>query len=329
MNSNQGTMMLKITFLDKGSLPETIFMKKTSFRRPQCRHEWIEYSYTAPEQVISRAQDTDVIITNKALLTRDTLAALPALKLIAVAATGTDNIDLDAAQERGITVKNVPGYSTQAVSEHVIAMIFALKHSLMAWYRDQLGDRWASQSQFSYFDHPVKDIAGSTLGIVGAGTIGQEVARLAQALGMKVIFAEHRGIVQCRTGYLPFEEVLRLADVISLNCPLNASTRHLINAETIALCKPTAFIINTARGGLIDESALATALRQRVIAGAALDCLTEEPPQKDNPLMIAAKTLPNLLITPHIAWTSASSLQLLMEKTIENIDEYAQRNGYK
>ncbi|MEH0834977.1 2-hydroxyacid dehydrogenase [Pectobacterium cacticida] len=329
MNSNQGTMMLKITFLDKGSLPETIFMKKTSFRRPQCRHEWIEYSYTAPEQVISRAQDTDVIITNKALLTRDTLAALPALKLIAVAATGTDNIDLDAAQERGITVKNVPGYSTQAVSEHVIAMIFALKHSLMAWYRDQLGDRWASQSQFSYFDHPVKDIAGSTLGVIGAGTIGQEVARLAQALGMKVIFAEHRGIVQCRTGYLPFEEVLRLADVISLNCPLNASTRHLINAETLALCKPTAFIINTARGGLIDESALATALRQRVIAGAALDCLTEEPPQKDNPLMIAAKTLPNLLITPHIAWTSASSLQLLMEKTIENIDEYAQRNGYK
>lgn len=322
-------MMLKITFLDKGSLPETIFMKKTSFRRPQCRHEWIEYSYTAPEQVISRAQDTDVIITNKALLTRDTLAALPALKLIAVAATGTDNIDLDAAQERGITVKNVPGYSTQAVSEHVIAMIFALKHSLMAWYRDQLGDRWASQSQFSYFDHPVKDIAGSTLGVIGAGTIGQEVARLAQALGMKVIFAEHRGIVQCRTGYLPFEEVLRLADVISLNCPLNASTRHLINAETLALCKPTAFIINTARGGLIDESALATALRQRVIAGAALDCLTEEPPQKDNPLMIAAKTLPNLLITPHIAWTSASSLQLLMEKTIENIDEYAQRNGYK
>ncbi|MFP9229313.1 glycerate dehydrogenase [Pectobacterium cacticida] len=321
--------MLKITFLDKGSLPETIFMKKTSFRRPQCRHEWIEYSYTAPEQVISRAQDTDVIITNKALLTRDTLAALPALKLIAVAATGTDNIDLDAAQERGITVKNVPGYSTQAVSEHVIAMIFALKHSLMAWYRDQLGDRWASQSQFSYFDHPVKDIAGSTLGVIGAGTIGQEVARLAQALGMKVIFAEHRGIVQCRTGYLPFEEVLRLADVISLNCPLNASTRHLINAETLALCKPTAFIINTARGGLIDESALATALRQRVIAGAALDCLTEEPPQKDNPLMIAAKTLPNLLITPHIAWTSASSLQLLMEKTIENIDEYAQRNGYK
>ncbi|MBA0215314.1 MULTISPECIES: 2-hydroxyacid dehydrogenase [Pectobacterium] len=329
MNSNQGTMMLKITFLDKGSLPETIFLKKTSFRRPQCRHEWIEYNYTSPDHVIARAKDTHVIITNKALLTRDTLAALPALKLIAVTATGTDNIDLVAAKELGITVKNVPGYSTQAVSEHVIAMIFALKHSLMAWYRDQLGDRWASQSQFAYFDHPVKDIAGATLGIIGAGTIGREVARLAQALGMKVIFAEHRGASSCRAGYLPFEDVLRLANVISLNCPLNESTQYLINAETLALCKPTAFIINTARGGLIDEHALAEALQQRVIAGAALDCLTQEPPAKDNPLMAAAKTLPNLLITPHISWTSASSLQLLMEKTIENIDEYAQQNGYK
>ncbi|AOR64904.1 2-hydroxyacid dehydrogenase [Pectobacterium wasabiae] len=329
MNSNQGAMMLKITFLDKGSLPETIFLKKTNFRRPQCRHEWIEYSYTLPEQVIDRAKNTHVIVTNKTLLTRDTLAALPALKLIAVTATGTDNIDLAAAKELGITVKNVPGYSTQAVSEHVIAMMFALKHSLMAWYRDQLSDRWASQSQFSYFDHPVKDIAGSTLGIIGAGTIGQEVARMAQALGMKVIFAEHRGASPCRAGYLPFEDVLRLADVISLNCPLKASTRHLINAETLALCKPTAFIINTARGGLIDESALAVALHERSIAGAALDCLTQEPPEKDNPLMVAAKTLPNLLITPHISWTSASSLQLLMEKTIENIDEYAQQNGHR
>ncbi|MEH2920129.1 2-hydroxyacid dehydrogenase [Samsonia erythrinae] len=320
--------MLKITFLDKGALPETIFLKKNSFRRPQCRHEWIEYSHTSPDQVIERAKDSHVIITNKTLLTRDMLSALPALKLIAVTATGMDNVDLEAARELGIAVRNVPGYSTQAVSEHVIAMIFALKHSLMAWYHDQLSDRWASQPQFTYFDHPVKDIAGSTLGIIGAGAIGREVARLAQALGMKVIFAERRGIALCRSGYLPFEEVLRLADVISLNCPLNTHTQHLINADTLTLCKPTAFIINTARGGLIDERALAEALRQRRIAGAALDCLTQEPPEKDNPLMAVAKTQPNLLITPHIAWTSASSLQLLMEKTIENIDEYVQQNGY-
>ncbi|MBJ7220461.1 MULTISPECIES: 2-hydroxyacid dehydrogenase [unclassified Brenneria] len=319
--------MLKITFLDKGALPETIFLKKNSFRRPQCRHQWVEYSYTSPEQVIARAKNSDIIITNKTLLTRETLSALPDLKLIAVTATGTNNIDTVAAAELGIAVKNVPDYSTQAVSEHTIAMIFALKHSLMGWYRDQLSDRWASQTQFSYFDHPVKDIAGSTLGIFGAGAIGREVARLATALGMKVIFSERNGRAPCRPGYLPFEQVLQSADIISLHCPLSEETRCLINSQTLALCKPTAFIINTARGGLIDEAALISVLNRRGIAGAALDGLTQEPPAKDNPLMLAAKILPNLLITPHISWTSASSLQALMEKTIENIDEFVQQQG--
>ncbi|WP_283163680.1 2-hydroxyacid dehydrogenase [Brenneria tiliae] len=320
--------MLKITFLDKGALPETIFMKKNSFRRPQCRHEWIEYSYTPPELVIARAKNSDIIITSKTVLTREILAALPRVKLIAVTATGTNNIDTVAAAELGVSVKNVANYSTQAVSEHAIAMIFALKHSLMGWYRDQLGDRWASQPQFSYFDHPVKDIAGSTLGIIGAGAIGREVARLATALGMKALFAERRGVAQCRPGYLPFEQVLQSADTLSLHCPLSDETRGLINSHTLALCKPTVSIINTARGGLIDEAALLSALNHRRIAGAALDCLTQEPPAKDNPLMNAAKILPNLLITPHIGWTSASSLQVLMEKTVENIDEFVQQNGY-
>ncbi|PWC10359.1 2-hydroxyacid dehydrogenase [Brenneria roseae subsp. americana] len=320
--------MLKITFLDKGALPETIFLKKNSFRRPQCRHEWIEYSYTAPEQVIARAKNSDIIITNKTILTRETLAALPDLKLIAVTATGTNNIDTVAAAELGIAVKNVPNYATQAVSEHVIAMILALKHSLMGWYRDQLSDRWTSQTQFSYFDYPVKDIAGSTLGIIGSGAIGREVARLATALGIKVVFSERKESAQCRPGYLPFEQVLQSADIISLNCPLVDETRCLLNSQTLALCKPTAFVVNTARGGLIDEAALLSALNQRRIAGAALDCLTQEPPAKNNPLMLAAKTLPNLLITPHISWTSASALQTLMEKTIENIDEFVQQQGY-
>ncbi|RLM27261.1 glycerate dehydrogenase [Brenneria alni] len=320
--------MLKITFLDKGALPETVFLKKNSFRRPQCRHEWIEYNHTPADQVIVRAKNSDIIITNKTVLTREILSALPSLKLIAVTATGTNTIDTVAAEELGIAVKNVPNYSTQAVSEHTIAMIFALKHSLIAWYRDQLSDRWASQPQFSYFDHPVKDIAGSTLGIIGAGAIGREVARLATALGMKPLFAERRAAAQCRQGYLPFEQVLQSADIISLHCPLSDETRCLINSQTLALCKPTVSIVNTARGGLIDEAALLSALKQRSIAGAALDCLTQEPPSKDHPLMEAAKKLPNLLITPHIGWTSASSLQILMEKTVENIDEFVQQNGY-
>lgn len=319
--------MLKITFLDKGALPETIFWKKHFFRRPQCQHEWIEYSYTPPELVVERAQGCDVIITNKVVLTREMLQALPTLKLIAVTATGVNNIDVAAAQALGIAVRNVPAYSTQSVAEHVIAMIFSLKHSLMGWYRDQLSDRWAGQNQFCYFDHPVKDIAGSTLGIIGSGAIGQEVARLASAVGMKVLFAERRGAVQCRPGYLPFEQVMQTADVISLHCPLTEETRGLINAQTLALCKPSAFLINTARGALVDEAALLSVLRQHRIAGAALDGLTQEPPSLDNSLMKAAKTMPNLLITPHIAWTSASALQILMEKTIANIDEFVQQQG--
>ncbi|MCW2483123.1 NAD(P)-dependent oxidoreductase, partial [Candidatus Symbiopectobacterium sp. NZEC135] len=280
-----------------------------------------------PELVVERAQGCEVIITNKVVLTREILQALPALKLIAVTATGVNNIDIAAAQELGIAVRNVPAYSTQSVAEHVIAMIFSLKHSLMGWYRDQLSDRWAEHNQFCYFDHPVKDIAGSTLGIIGSGAIGQEVARLASAVGMKVLFAERRSAAQCRPGYLPFDQVMQTADVISLHCPLTAETQGLINAQTLALCKPSAFIINTARGALVDEPALLTVLLQHRIAGAALDGLTQEPPALDNPLMKAAKTMPNLLITPHIAWTSGSSLQVLMEKTIANIDEFVQQQG--
>ncbi len=319
--------MLKITFLDKGALPETIFWKKNFFRRPQCHHEWVEFSYTPQDQVVERAQGCDIIITNKVILTREILQALPSLKLIAVTATGVNNIDVTAATELGIAVRNVPAYSTQSVAEHVIAMMFALKHSLMAWYRDQMGERWASQSQFCYFDHPVKDVAGCTLGIIGSGAIGQEVARLANAIGMKTLFAERRNATQCRPGYLPFEQVLQLADVISLHCPLTDDTQCLLNAQTLALCKPSAFIINTARGGLLDENALLTVLQQHRIAGAALDGLTQEPPARDHPLMKAAKTMPNLLITPHIAWTSGSALQVLMEKTIANIDEFVQQQG--
>ncbi|WP_252318815.1 MULTISPECIES: NAD(P)-dependent oxidoreductase [Symbiopectobacterium] len=277
--------------------------------------------------VVERAQGCEVIITNKVVLTREILQVLPALKLIAVTATGVNNIDVTAAQELGIAVRNVPAYSTQSVAEHVIAMIFSLKHGLMGWYRDQLSERWAAQNQFCYFDHPVKDIAGSTLGIIGSGAIGQEVARLASAVGMKVLFAERRGAAQCRPGYLQFEQVMQTADVISLHCPLTADTQGLINAHTLALCKPSAFIINTARWALVDEPALLSVLLQHRIAGAALDGLTQKPPSLDNPLMKAAKTMPNLLITPHIAWTSSSALQVLMEKTIANIDEFVQQQG--
>ncbi|KIE93871.1 putative glycerate dehydrogenase [Actinobacillus pleuropneumoniae] len=262
-------------------------------------------------------------MTSKVLLGRELLAQLPKLKLIAITATGTNNVDLVAAKELGIAVKNVTGYSTTTVPEHVLGMIFALKHSLIGYHRDQItSDRWATCGQFCYVDHPVTDIRGSTLAIFGKGNTGSEVARLAQSVGMKVIFAEHKGATEIREGYTAFEEVFKQADIISLHCPLTDSTQNLINAETLALMKPTAYLINTGRGPLVDEAALLAALENGKIAGAALDVLVKEPPEKDNPLMQAAKRLPNLLITPHVAWASNSAVTTLVNKVTQNMEEF-------
>ncbi|KAA8995272.1 glycerate dehydrogenase [Affinibrenneria salicis] len=310
--------MLKITFLDRGSLPADL-----SFDKPRCEHQWEEYDITLPEQVTARAAGSDVIVTSKVVLNRETLQALPQLKLIAVIATGINNIDQQAAGELGIAIKNVPSYSAQSVSEHVMAMIFALRHGLPGWQHDIQRERWASQRQFCYFDHPVRDIAGSALGIIGAGAIGGAVARLASAVGMRVLLAERRGAPICRPGYLPFEQVLQQADILSLHCPLTAETDRMINSETLSLCHPSTLLINTARGGLVDEPALLHALEHGIIGGAALDSLTREPPARENILLQAAKTRANLLITPHIAWSSPSALQTLMSRTIDNIERFA------
>ncbi|WP_419852600.1 2-hydroxyacid dehydrogenase [Actinobacillus pleuropneumoniae] len=309
--------VLNIVFLDKTGVPTH------EIPRPSFPHTWTEYDSTDASQTFERAKDADIIVTSKVLLGRELLAQLPKLKLIAITATGTNNVDLVAAKELGIAVKNVTGYSTTTVPEHVLGMIFALKHSLIGYHRDQItSDRWATCGQFCYVDYPVTDIRGSTLGIFGKGNTGSEVARLAQAVGMKVIFAEHKGASEIREGYTAFEEVFKQADIISLHCPLTDSTQNLINAETLALMKPTAYLINTGRGPLVDEAALLAALENGKIAGAALDVLVKEPPEKDNPLMQAAKRLPNLLITPHVAWASDSAVTTLVNKVTQNMEEF-------
>lgn len=308
---------LHIVFLDKTGVPTH------EIPRPSFPHLWTEYSHTSAEQTFERAKEADIIVTSKVLLGRELLAKLPKLKLIAITATGTNNVDLVAAKELGIAVKNVTGYSTTTLPEHVLAMIFALKHSLMNYHFDQLKtDRWATCGQFCYVDYPITDIRGSILGIIGKGNTGAEVARLAQAVGMKVLFAEHKGATEIREGYTPFEEVFQQADVISLHCPLTETTQNLINAEILALMKPTAYLINTGRGPLVDETALLQALETRQIAGAALDVLVKEPPEKDNPLMQAAKRLPNLLITPHVAWASDSAVTTLVNKVTQNMEDF-------
>ena len=202
-------------------------------------------------------------------------------------------------------------------------MIFSLKHSLIGYHRDQVtSDRWATCGQFCYTDYPITDVRGATLGVFGKGCLGTEVGRLAQLLGMNVLYAEHKGAGHIREGYTAFETVLKQADIVTLHCPLTDTTKNLINAETLALMKPTAYLINTGRGPLVDEAALLEALENGKIAGAALDVLVKEPPEKDNPLIQAAKCLPNLLITPHIAWASDSAVTTLVNKVAQNIEDF-------
>lgn len=308
---------MKIVFLDSTAIPKHI-----PIPRPTFAHEWIEYEHTSAAQVIERMQDVDIAVTSKVVFSREVMQQLPKLKLIAITATGTNNVDLVAAKELGIVVKNVTGYSSVTVPEHVLGMIYSLRHSLMGWYRDQLTDRWVDNPQFCYFDYPIKDVKGSVLGIFCRGNLGQEVGRLAELLGMKVLYAEHRGAATVREGYTKFEDVLAQADILTLHCPLTETTQNLINRETLALCKRGAILINTGRGPLVDEQALLDALTSGQLSGAAIDVMRQEPPEKGNVLMEAAKRMPNLLITPHIAWASDSAVTTLVNKVAQNIEEF-------
>lgn len=309
--------MLNIVFLDRSALPAHL-----PIPRPNFPHHWTDYDTTCPSELLERAKDADIIITSKVRFDRQTLAQLPKLKLIAITATGTNNVDLEAAQALGVSVKNVTDYSTISVAEHVIGLIFAFKRSLVAWGEDSSAGKWAKSKQFCYFDYPIQQIRGLTLGIVGKGSIGEEVGRLAQALGMNVIYAEHKNASTIRDGYLPFKAVLTQADILSLHCPLTSNTEKLIDENTLRLMKPTAFLINTGRGQLIDEDALINALQEKIIAGAAVDVLCQEPPHKSDPLFVAGQNLPNLIITPHIAWASEEAIQILVKKVQQNLEDF-------
>ena len=310
---------MKIVLLDRVTIPSHIAIPQPNFP-----HEWVEYERTSPEQTVERMQGAQIAITNKVIFNREVMQKLPDLKLIALLATGMNNIDLVAAKELGITVKNVTGYSVVTVPEHVIGFIFNFKRSLTGWYNDQLRGKWSDSKQFCYFDYPITDVRGSTLGIIGKGCIGSEVGRLASALGMNVLYAEHRHATTCREGYTPFEEVLKQSDIVTLHCPLTENTQNLINKETLSLFKRGALLINTGRGPLVNELDLLEALKSGQLGGAALDVLVKEPPPKDHPLIIAAQTMPNLIITPHVAWASDSAITTMVNKVRSNIEEFYQ-----
>jgi len=306
----------KVVFLDRATIPIHIQVP-----RPDFAHEWVEYGLTSPEQVVERLIDADIVISNKVILDQQVLSQLPKLRMVAVAATGFNNVDVDYCANHNIAVANVQGYATRSVPEHVIAMLFALRRNLFGYHQDIAAGEWQRNKQFCFFTHSIGDIGGSTLGVIGSGTLGQATAQLAQALGMTVLFAERKGATDCRPGYVPFEEVLKQSDAISLHCPLNEHTRNLIGQTELQQMKPTAVLINTGRGGLVDEVAVVNALKNGEISAAGFDVFTQEPADETNPL-IANMSMPNLLLTPHVAWGSDSSIQRLAEILIENLNAF-------
>ena len=279
--------------------------------------ECVVYDRTPVAEIVKRTEDADVIITNKAPLSRETLAALPKLKYIGVIATGYNIVDVAAAAERGVIVSNVPGYGTPAVAQAVIAMMLELTNHTAHQAQSVREGRWSRCPDFCYWDHPIIELRGRTLGLVGFGDIGSAVARVALAFDMKVLAARRTWATPPPEGIKPvsIETVLKESDIISLHCPLTEETRHLIREETLRFMKPTAFLINTARGPLVDEAALAAALNEGRLAGAAVDVLSSEPPAESNPL-IQAK---NCLITPHLAWASQEARTRLIAAAAENL----------
>ena len=270
---------------------------------------------TAPEQVAERLQGAQVAISNKVPLSAATFAACPELKLVLVTATGTNNVDLAAARAHGVMVSNCQGYGTPSVAQHCLMLLLALATRLPDYQRDVAAGRWQQASQFCLLDHPIVELEGKTLGLLGHGELGGAVARLAEAFGMHVLLGQLPGRPP-REDRIALHELLPQVDALTLHCPLNEQTRNLIGAAELALMKPQAFLINTARGGLVDEQALADALRRGHLGGAATDVLLQEPPKDGNPLLAA--DIPRLIVTPHNAWGSREARQRIVGQVAEN-----------
>lgn len=305
--------MERIVFLDRSTLIADV-------RRPAFEHEWTEYEMTAPTEIVERLREATIVITNKVPLREMVLSQLPELKFIAVSATGVDIIDLDYCRQHQLPISNVRNYARHTVPEHVLMLILALRRNLISYREDVARGAWSEAAGFCLLNHTIRDLHDSTLGIIGHGALGQSVEKLARSFGMRVLISEHKNARTVREGRTSFEETLRASDIITLHCPLNDATRGLINRAEFEMMRPSALLINTARGGLVDERALVEALRSRLIAGAGFDVLTKEPPRDGNPLL--ELNLPNFILTPHVAWASREAMQALADQLIDNIEAF-------
>ena len=308
---------MKVVFLDAATLPQDLRFD------PNLDVDYRPFASSAPDQVAERIEDATVVITNKVRLDGPLLRTAPALRLIAVAAAGTDNIDVEAAEARGIRVQNVPDYGSESVAEHAIATLFALRREILGYAAAAKDGRWTASSHFCWTGPRIRDLGGSRFGIVGRGRIGEAAARLARGVGMTVHFAQTPGSA-CKDDELPLDAILAESDAITLHLPLTPQTKGLINAASLERMKAGAVLINTGRGALVDPVALADALRSGSIAGAAIDVLETEPPPQDHPLL--DPTIPNLLLTPHVAWASDRAQARLASRLQELVGQQAQRS---
>lgn len=304
-------------FLDRASLDRG----DMDFAAIEALTRFESFDRTNPDQVIDHAADADILIVNKVFLGREELAALPRVRLICVIATGVNNIDLDAARDAGVPVVNVRDYAAASVSQHTFLLMLALSTRFLDYHKDLNNGRWQAQEQFCLLDYPIRELAGKTLGLIGYGHIARAVERIARAFGMEIMVARSlRPDAPKQPDRVSLDDLLKNADIVSLHCPLSDYSRGLIGREQLKAMKDDALLINTARGGIIDEAALLEALQQNEISGAGLDCLEQEPPPPDHPLLQA--DLPNLIVTPHNAWGAREARQRLVNGTAENIRQF-------
>ncbi|WXL26914.1 2-hydroxyacid dehydrogenase [Ectopseudomonas mendocina] len=310
------THSIKAVFLDHHSLDlgDLDFSSLES-----CFSELVLYPQSSPEQIVERLQGAQVAISNKVQLSAEHFAACPELKLILVSATGTNTIDLAAARSHGITVCNCQGYGTPSVAQHTLMLLLTLATSLPDYQKAIRAGRWQQATQFCLLDYPIMELSGKKLGLLGHGELGAAVAKLAEAFGMTVLLGQLPGR-PARPDRVPLNELLQQVDALTLHCPLNDDTRDMIGAAELSQMKPGALIVNTARGGLINEQALADALRSGHLGGAATDVLTQEPPRNGNPLL--ADDIPRLIVTPHSAWGSREARQRIVEQLSQNAQAY-------
>lgn len=307
---------MKAVFLDRGSFPDYV---KIDY--PSKISEVMEYENSSPEQVADRIKDADIVLSNKVVLTASAMESATNLRLVQIMATGTNNVDTKACSSRGIAVQNVADYSTISVPEHTFALLLSLRRNLTSYFDDIKAGKWADSKHFCFLDYPIKDLSGTTLAIIGGGTLGKKVATIAQAFNMKVIFADRKDAKTIRTGYVSFQDALALADVISVNCPLTDDTKNLISDDEFLRMKPSCLLLNISRGGIVDERALVRAFEKNMIAGAAFDVATQEPMPLDHPLQALTKR-PNFLLTPHIAWASDEAMQTLVNIAMKKITAF-------